>query len=496
MTAQQSDVVIVGAGFAGIGAAIQLKRLGMDDFVLLDREDDLGGTWYVNHYPGLAVDVPTTTYSYFFEPNPNWSRLFSTGAEIKQYADAVADKYDVRRHIRFNTRVESARWDDETRQWQIALAGGDTMQARYLITATGFLSQPKLPEIPGIHDFAGKVVHTTAWDDDYNPAGDRIAVIGTGATAVQLIPELAKSAADLTVYQRTPIWVAPKLDFRISDRAKRLFARLPWTQRVVRAITDTIYEMMINVGVVHYNVPLFRRLNISAMDLCKINQFIQIRDAELRRRLTPDYDIGCKRPTFSNNYFRTFTKPNVHLQTDGIDHITTDGIVNADGSKTVIDTLVLATGFDLWEANFPAIEIIGRNGRNLGKWWRENRFQAYQGVSMPYFPNYLSLASPYAFLGLNFFNTMEYQMRLMDRLFSEVQRRGATTFEITEEANAAYLDRMTELLGDSLWKLGNCASSRSYYFNPHGEPSLLRPMSTQDAIREASEFPLSDYQIA
>jgi cation diffusion facilitator CzcD-associated flavoprotein CzcO len=496
MTAEQSDVVIVGAGFAGIGAAIQLKRLGIHDFVLLDREDDLGGTWYVNHYPGLAVDVPTTTYSYFFEPNPNWSRLFSTGAEIKQYADDVADKYDVRRHIRFNAQADGARWDEEAKLWRVTLAGGDTLSCRYLITATGFLSQPKMPDINGIADFTGRVIHTTDWDDSYNPAGERIAIIGTGATAVQLIPELAKSAADLTVYQRTPIWVAPKLDFAISERAKRLFTRLPWTQRVVRAITDTIYEAMINVGVVHYRVPLFRRLNISAMDLCKINQFVQIRDKELRRRLTPDYDIGCKRPTFSNNYFRTFTKPHVHLQTDGIDHITADGIVNTDGTKTEIDTLVLATGFDLWEANFPAIEIVGRDGRNLGKWWRDTRFQAYQGVSMPYFPNFLSLASPYAFLGLNFFNTMEYQMRLMDRLFGELKRRGATTFEVTEEANAAYLDRMTELLGDSLWTLGNCASSRSYYFNPQGEPSLLRPMSTHDAIKEATEFPLTDYQIA
>lgn len=496
MTSERFDAVIVGAGFAGIGAAIQLKRLGIHDFVILEREDDLGGTWYVNHYPGLAVDVPTTTYSYFFEPNPHWSRLFTPGPEIKQYADDVADKYGVRQHIRFQTTVAGAQWDEESDLWRVALADGATIAARYLFTATGFLSQPKLPDIPGIANFDGKVVHTTEWDDSYDPSGERVAVIGTGATAVQLIPELAASARELAVYQRTPIWVAPKIDIRFGERAKRLFARFPLSQRIVRAITDTIYEAMITVGVVHYKVPLFRRLNISAMDLCKIHQFIQIRDKELRKRLTPDYDIGCKRPTFSNKYFRALTKPHVRLHTEGIDHVESDGIVNADGTKTTIDTLVLATGFDLWEANFPAIEIIGREGRNLGKWWRETRFQAYQGVSMPYFPNYLSLASPYAFLGLNFFNTMEYQMRLMDRLFGELKRRGATTFEVTEEANAAYLDRMTDLLGDSLWTLGNCASSRSYYFNPQGEPSLLRPMSTQDAISEASTFALTDYRIA
>jgi cation diffusion facilitator CzcD-associated flavoprotein CzcO len=495
MTSERFDAVIVGAGFGGIGAAIQLKRLGYDDFVILEREDDLGGTWYVNHYPGLAVDVPTTTYSYFFEPNPNWSRLFTPGPEIKQYADDVADKYDVRRHIRFSTSVEGARWDEDALVWRVALADGETLSTRYLITATGFLSQPKVPEIPGIETFAGKIIHTTDWDDEYSVDNQKVAIIGTGATAVQLIPELAKRVADLTVYQRTPIWVVPKIDVRFGERAKRLFARVPATQRAVRWLTDSIYEVMVSVAVRHYG--MFRgRFNISASDLSKLHRFATIRDKELRRRLSPDYDFGCKRPTFSNGYYRAFTKPHVHLQDAGIDHIEADGIVGKDGAKNVVDTLVLATGFDLWEANFPAVEIIGREGRDLGKWWRDTRFQAYQGVSMPFFPNYLSLASPYAFIGLNFFNTMEYQMKLMDRLFTEVKRRGATTFEVTEEANTAFLDRMTELLGESLFTIGNCATARSYYFNPAGEPTLLRPTSTETAVTEASSFPLTDYQIA
>ncbi|MEE6169492.1 MULTISPECIES: flavin-containing monooxygenase [unclassified Mycolicibacterium] len=485
------DAVIVGAGFAGIGAAIQLNRMGIDDFVIVDREADLGGTWHVNHYPGLAVDVPTTTYSYFFEPNPHWSRLFSTGTEIKRYADAVADKYDVRRHIRFNTTVLGASWDEETAQWQVTVADGETLRARYLFTATGFLSQPHTPDIAGIDSFAGRIIHTADWDDEYDLSGRSVAIIGTGATAVQLIPELARRVTALTVYQRTPIWVVPKIDVRFSPRAKAAFARIPLTQRAIRAVTDGIYAFMVDTAVLKHRY--FRRLNIAAADLAKLHRFASIRDPELRRKLTPDYDFGCKRPTFSNTYYRTFTKPHVHLQADGIDHIEPDGIVNADGSKTVIDTLVLATGFDLWEANFPAIEVIGREGRNLGKWWRDTRFQAYQGVSMPYFPNYLSLASPYAFLGLNFFNTMEYQMRLMDRLFGEVKRRGATTFEVTEEANARYLDLMTELLSDSLFTLGDCASARSYYFNPSGEATLLRPMTTRRAVADASRFPLSDY---
>ncbi|MGB8388905.1 flavin-containing monooxygenase [Mycobacterium sp.] len=494
MNTEHFDAVIVGAGFGGIGAAIQLKQLGYDNLVILDRESDLGGTWHVNRYPGLAVDIPSTTYSYWFEPNPYWSRAFAPGAEVKRYAEHVADKYDVRRFMRFNTAVEGAQWDEDAQMWRVALGDGESLTTRFLITATGFLSQPHTPDILGIASFAGKIIHTTAWDHSHRFQGRRVGIIGTGATAVQLIPELAKEVADLTVYQRTPIHVVPRIDFAIPPLMQRLFARVPLLQRAFRWFTDTFFELVTMLGVLHY--PQFRRLSIAAADLAKINRFVSVRDKELRRKLTPEYDIGCKRPTWSNDYYRALTKPHVHLETNGIERIEPDGIVTADGHKTVIDTLVLATGFDLWDANFPAIEVIGRQGRNLGKWWRETRFQAYQGVSMPYFPNYVSLASPYSFSGLSFFNTMEYQMRHMDRLFSEVQRRGATTFEVTEDANARFLDRMTKLLGTSVFYRGDCTRSRSYYFNHSGEASLLRPTSTRNAVHEGSTFPLSDYTFA
>lgn len=395
--------------------------------------------------------------------------------------------------MRFNTTVEGAQWDEDAQMWRIGLAGGESLTTRSLITATGFLSQPRTPDIPGIASFEGKVVHTTAWDNRYRFEGRRVGIIGTGASAVQLIPELANEAADLTVYQRTPTHVLPKIDFAIPPGVQRLFARLPLVQRATRWVTDTLFELIMVVGVLHYRQ--FPRGNIAAADLAKINRFVSIREKELRRKLTPDYKCGCERPTWSNDYYRAFTKPHVHLQTNPIERIEQDGIVTADGRKAVIDTLVLATGFDLWDANFPAIEIIGRQGRNLGKWWRETKFQAYQGVSMPYFPNYLSLASPFAFSGLSFFNTIECQMRHMDRLFGELKRRGAITFEVTEEANARFLDRMTRLLDNSVFNNGHCATSRSYYFNPSGEATLLRPTSTRNAVQESSTFPLSDYAI-
>ena len=493
MDVPQFDVIVVGAGFGGMGAAIQLKKMGYENILILDRESDLGGTWHVNHYPGLAVDIPSPTYSYWFEPNPNWSRLYAPGSELKAYADHVADKYDVRRHMRFDSPVDGARWDDDSKLWQVALSSGEKLTARFLITATGYLSQPRKPDIPGIEDFAGRIVHSMDWDDSYSPDGERIGLIGTGATAVQLIPQLTKTAADLTVYQRTPIHVVPKLDFPIPVFVRQLFARIPLMHRAFRWSTDVNLEAMMILSVL--NFKYFRQLNVGASYLSQALRFVSIRDKKLRAQLTPDYDFGCKRPTYSNSYYRTLAKPNVHLQSAGIERIEADGIVACDGTKAEIDTLVLCTGFDLWEANIPAIEIIGRDARNLGKWWRDNGFQAYQGVTIPAFPNFLSLAGPYASSGLSYFNTMEYQMRHMDRLFGEVRRRDATTFEVTEDANTRFRDRMSKMLGKTVFGSGDCARSRSYYFSPSGE-TLVRPASTNQTNRENDTFPLSDYAIA
>ncbi len=488
------DAVIVGAGFGGMGAAIQLNRMGIDDLVILEREDDLGGTWHVNRYPGLAVDIASVTYSYSFEPNPYWSRLFAPGAELKRYAEHVADKYELRRYMRFGATVDNAQWDADAAHWVVQLRDGETVAARYLLTATGFLSQPNTPDIAGIESFAGKVIHTAAWDDAYDLRGKRAAIIGTGATAVQLIPEVARVLDELTVYQRTPIWVTPKVDGDIPNAVQRVFARLPITQRVARLANSSVLELLMISAVLHFRQA--QVLNRAAARMAKSHLHRQIKDPELRRKLTPDYDFGCKRPTFSNTYYPTFNRPNVRLETTPIDHVEADGIVTTDGAKTEIDTLILATGFNIWDTNFPALEIIGRDGRNLGKWWRENRFQAYEGIAIPAFPNYLSLASPYSYSGLSYFTTIEAQMRHMQRLFGELDKRGATTFEVRDDANAKFLEWVTDKLGDSVFSLGACSTARSYYFNQHGEAAILRPTSTINAFREAGSFPVDDYAYA
>lgn len=489
--APQYEAVIVGAGFGGMGAAIQLKALGIADVAILEREDDLGGTWHVNRYPGLAVDIASVTYSYSFEPNPYWSRMFAPGAELKRYAEHVADKYGLREHMRFNTVVEGARWDPSEQHWVVGIKGGEPLTARYLVTATGFLSQPKMPDIPGIDTFAGKVIHSTAWDEDYDLTGRRAALIGTGATAVQLVPEVAKQLAELTVYQRTPIWVTPKPDGPVPGWLQQIYARLPIVQRAARLLSTTALEALMVIGVLHYRQA--HATNRRAERLARAHLRRQVPDTDLRHKLTPDYSFGCKRPTFSNDYFRTFNREHVHLETTSIERIEQDGVVTTDGRKTEIDTLLLATGFDLWETNFPAIEIIGREGRDLGKWWRDNRFQAYEGITVPHFPNLLSLNSPYSYSGLSYFTTIEAQMKHIKRLFRELTRRGVHTFEVTERANDEFLNKMTDKLSDSVFYLGNCATSRSYYFNQHGEAALLRANSTITTHRQAERFPLSDY---
>ncbi|MGH3308324.1 MAG: flavin-containing monooxygenase [Nocardioides sp.] len=488
------QTVIVGAGFGGMGAAIQLKRLGIDDFVILEREDDLGGTWHVNRYPGLAVDIASVTYSYSFEPNPWWRHWYARGPELKKYAAHVADKYDLRRHMHFNTVVDGARWDEADQGWEVSVVDGEPVRASYLITATGFLSQPRVPDIEGVEEFAGTVVHTAKWDDSADLDGKRVAVIGTGATSVQLVPELAKRAAHLTVLQRTPIFVTPKLDFEIPAAVRRLFARLPASQRLARRVNTALLEALMVFAVLRYRRMSF--LNRGAALAARRHLRKQVPDPELRRKLTPDYSFGCKRPTFSNDYYPTFTRPDVTLETTPIERITPTGIVTADGRETQIDALVLATGYDMWQQNFPAIPVVGRDGKDLGRWWRETRFQAYEGIAAPGFPNFLSLASPYSYSGLSYFTTIEGQMKHMGRLLGEVRRRGASTFEVREPANEEFLGRVTELLEDSVFNLGSCATARSYYFNQHGEPALLRPTSTISAHREAESFPLEDYAYA
>lgn len=489
------EALIVGAGFAGMGVGIQLQRLGIHDFRIMERSDDLGGTWHLNTYPGLAVDIASPTYSYSFEPNPYWSQLYAPGAELKRYATHVANKYGLRSHMQFNANIEKAEFDEGGGIWTVHVAGQAPVTARMLFLATGLLSQPKRPDIKGLDSFAGKVIHTAEWDHEYDLTGKRAAVIGTGATAVQLLPEIAPKLARMDVYQRTPIWVSPKLNPKIAPEVQKLFAKVPLTQLAARMTGSAVLEIAMVSAALHYRELPF--ISKGAEQFCLKHLYRQVPDPALRKKLTPAYSFGCKRPTFSNDYYPTFMRSNVELVTDAIDRIEADGIVTVDGKKRPIDTLVLATGYKVWEkGNFPAFDVIGRDGQELGAWWDRNGFHSYEGISVHGYPNMFYLASPYSFTGLSYFFTIEGHMEHIARCLREARRRKARTFEVKQRAQETFSASMRRKVESSVFANGNCASSNSYYFNQHGESTLLRPTPTPVSLLRARTYPLRDYQFA
>ena len=511
MTNPQLDyqAIIVGTGFGGMGAAIELNKLGIDSILMLDRMDDLGGTWHINQYPGIAVDIPSPTYSYSFEPNPHWSRLYAPGKELKSYAVQVADKYRLKKYMRFNTEVTTASYNEEGKFWTLACrpageqnntlekaAQEETFTTRFLILATGFLSQPKMPDIPGLENFSGKCMHTAAWDHHYSLKDKKVAVIGTGATSVQLLPEIAPQVKHLDVYQRTAIWVTPKLDVKIPRFAQKMYEKLPFTQKILRLMSSAILEIVMVVGAL-YNKQLPSVIKrAEAFSIFHMHR--QIKDPLLRKKLTPTYSFGCKRPTFSNEYFTTFTRPNVSLITDAILRIEKKGIVSADGKggETLheIDTLILATGFKMWEkGNFPAFEVRGKNGMELGEHWLQNGYQSYDGISIQGFPNFFNLASPYAFTGLSYFFSIEGQMKHINRCITAMREQNADSFEVNKDAQERFVKDMEKRLQNSVFANASCATSNSYYFNGRGEANLLRPTTTFAALWRASHFPTRDY---
>jgi cation diffusion facilitator CzcD-associated flavoprotein CzcO len=484
------EVVIVGAGFGGLGAAIALRRIGIDSILMLERHSDVGGTWHANTYPGIAVDIASVTYSFSFEQNPFWSRRYAPGRELAAYARHVADKYDLRRHIRFGQSVEQVVYDETHKLWTVSIDGQKPVTARVLILAIGYLSRPKLPDIPGIKNFRGKLIHTAEWDHSYALQGKRVGIIGTGATSVQLVPELADVAGTLDVYQRTPIWVARKPDAAVPAWLKQLYKVLPFVQRVRRFFDASLNDMGYVAAVLHHRrMPLLTKV---AEYACRVHLARSVPDPVLREQLTPRYAFGCKRPTFSNDYYPTFMRSHVRLITDPIARVEPDGIVTESGEKRALDALVLATGFKVWERDgFHSIR--GKGGVELRDRWEASRYAAYEGITVPGFPNLFYLPAPYSYTGLSFFFTLEGQMQHIARCMTALRERTATSFEVTAEAENAYVEAMMARAKQSVWMRRSCAGSHSYYFDRHGQPSLVRPMSAAEGSLRHRFFPLGNY---
>ena len=484
-----TDVAIVGAGFSGIGTAIALSRAGIDDFVILEAADGIGGAWHWNRYPGIAVDIPSFSYQFSYKQQTDWSRVYAPGDELKAYAERCVDDYGLRSRIRLNTTVTGATWDDEQHAWLLATDGGEPVVARHVVGATGVFTNPQPPDVPGLGDFAGTTMHTARWDDSVDLRGKRVGLIGTGASAVQVIPSIAPEVAELTVFQRTPIWCLPKLDGPLPGALRAVLRWVPGAKWAMRLVSQAYIELTFPIAA-HYAtvVPVVA----ATKGIARSHLRRQVRDPEVREKLTPRYGLGCKRPGFSNDYLRTFNRPNVHLETSPIETVTADGIRTADGERGPFDVLVLATGFKVFEpGNMPPFPVHGPGG-DLEAFWAEHRYQAYEGVSIPGFPNLFMILGPYGYNGASFFTLIENQSRHIVRCLRRARELGATRVEVTREANDRYFAEMLGRRHRQVFFQGSCGSARSYYFDAHGDVPF-RASTTLEAAWRSARFDLGDY---
>ena len=490
--APDHDITIIGAGFSGIGIAIALTEAGLTDLQLIEEGEDFGGTWYWNRYPGIAVDIPSYSYEYSFAPNDDWSRTYAPGRELLRYARQVADRHRLRERTRFGERVTAATFDEDTDAWTVTTTAG-TFTTRTLIDATGVLTVPKDPDIPGLATFAGRTVHTARWDDGVELAGRRVGIIGTGASAIQVIPEIAPEVAHLTVFQRTPIWCLPRPDYPLPAAGRSLVARIPFAHKTARLAAHAFVEMTFVIPA-HWS----RQLRLTKQFEKRGRRFIakQVEDPELREKLTPQYGLGCKRPSFHNSYLSTYNRDNVTLETDPIAEIVPEGVRTESGTVHELDVLILATGFKVWDSgNFPKFPVTGAGGGDLEEWWRANRYRAYEGVAMPGFPNYFLMFGPYGYNGASYFTLVEAQARHITRCLRHARDEGATRVEVTAEAaDRFFAEMMRKRTGQVFWQ-DSCSLANSYYFSDDGDVPL-RPALTMQVFRRAKTYPLEDYALS
>jgi cation diffusion facilitator CzcD-associated flavoprotein CzcO len=473
MVAQENEVLVIGAGLAGLWAGIELAKAGIP-FTILERTGEVGGTWKANRYPGVAVDVNSFNYSYAKVPYFEWTRAFAPGAEVAAYAEHLATAFGLRRHIRFRCEVREARFDERSHRWRLSLADGTSITGRYLVHAPGGLTQPKRPAIEGLGDFSGTVMHTAEWDPRVDLRGRRVAVIGTGASAVQVVPSIAAEVQQLTVFQRTPVWVAPKLDFAITPTMRSVYRHVPGAFAVTRAVTALPSTIFFRLGTIHARrLPFLQR---GAERYAKWHLARQVRDPALREKLTPHYGFGCKRPVVSNDYLASFNRPNVSLVTDAITRIEPRGIVTRDGTLREVDVIVLATGFKVFElGNTPPYPVYGSGGLELGRFWHEHRYQAYEACTLPQWPNMFLLTAPYGLGGASYLSMVEAATRHALRVIEAARRRGATYAAVRQEAHDAYFADILRRQKDGVFHNGTCSGSNSYYFDHHGDAPALRP---------------------
>ncbi len=443
-------IAIIGAGFGGIGLAVLLRRAGYGAITIFERGARVGGTWRDNTYPGAACDVKSHLYSYSFAPNANWSNRFSPQEEILAYIESVADRFDITRLVRLNTGVTTAHYDDARKIWQVTSSAGDTAEFDVVVSAVGQLSQPAIPDFAGLANFAGAKFHAARWDHAVKLAGKRVAIVGAAASAVQIVPELAKIAGHLDVFQRTPNWIIPRNNQAYSGWKKAFFRYVPGNRAWLR------YYIYLNQEFLYGAFRTGTWRNRWMKGMAEKHLAAQVPDATTRAALTPTYDVGCKRLLISDDYYPCFSQPDVALVTAGIDHFTQAGIVTADGIVHQADVCVFATGFDVRNCLAP-ITITGRQGRDMQARWAQGP-DAYMGVAVPEFPNFFMMYGPNTNLGHNSIILMlEAQANYITQCLNHLVAGNLASLEVTEPAHARYNTWLQQQLAGTVWTTG-CGS--------------------------------------
>jgi cation diffusion facilitator CzcD-associated flavoprotein CzcO len=478
------DVVIVGTGFAGLGMAIRLRQEGIENFVVLEQADGVGGTWRANHYPGAACDIESYLYSFSFEPNPGWTRTFAPQREILAYLERCADKYGVRPHIRLGTAVTGATFDERTALWTVETSRGDKLVTRALVSATGGLSRPAMPDIPGLGSFAGKTFHSARWDHDYPLEGKTVAVVGTGASAIQIVPAIAPKVASLQVFQRTPPWIVPKPDHDILPATQERMRRAPALQQLVRSGQYLRHELAALGFVVDPRLlKLASRLVLRYLGA-------SVPEPALRERLTPRYAMGCKRILLSNDYYPALQRPNVELVTEGIREVRPGGIVTTDGREHAVDAIVLATGFHAAEAVAP-FPVRGRGGRDLDTTWRDGA-EAYLGTTVSGFPNLFLVVGPNTGLGHSSMVFMiESQLAYILSCLRTMRAQKLALVDVRPDAQARQNEHLHARLANTVWSSG-CSS---WYRTRSGKNTTLWPGFTFEYRLRTRRFDPADYEV-
>jgi cation diffusion facilitator CzcD-associated flavoprotein CzcO len=475
--------LIIGSGFAGLGAAIRLKKDGRDDFLVIERGSEVGGTWRDNTYPGAACDVPSHLYSYSFALNPDWSRSFSPQGEIQDYLRQVAATYQLGEKHLFDTDVTLAIWDEGTSRWLVDTTNGN-FSCDVLVSAVGALAEPALPDIKGIKSFRGAVFHSARWNHDATLGGKRVALIGTGASAIQIGPAIVDDVAHLDVYQRTAPWVMPRHDRGYSKLESLAYRHVPLLQRAARTAIYWGREAYV------LGFALEPRILQVAQRIAERNIAKSIKDPELRTRLTPDWQIGCKRILISNDWYPMLARDHVDLVTDGIAEIREDAIVTADGTVRKVDAIVFATGFHVTDS--PTFErIVGADGRSLAEVWDETGQQAYKGAAVAGFPNLLFVIGPNCGLGhSSMIYMIESHLNYLASALETIETRGITRFEVRADAQRAYNERLQRQMQRTIWQTGGCAS---WYLDKHGNNTTLWPNFTFVFRHQTRRFDVAAY---